>query len=143
MACSATDPAATITAAAGTTPSITLDYGKDVGGVPEFGISARTGAPTMKAGYAEALRFLTPNGDGGRPFESGDASRGDSYAISTTGLLSNKFIQGGERYQQITLTSPGVRGRLRQLLHFRPGRTTSPILRASPISKHPASTSAR
>ncbi len=91
----------------GTTPSIVLDYGKDIGGVPEFGITTETGTPTMTAGYAEALRFLTPNGDGGRPFESGDSSRGDSYAISTPGLLSNKFIQGGERYQEITLTSPG------------------------------------
>ncbi|HEV3355390.1 MAG TPA: alpha-L-rhamnosidase C-terminal domain-containing protein [Pseudonocardiaceae bacterium] len=98
----------TLTATSGgTAPSIVLAYGKDIGGVPEFGVTAETGTPTMTAGYAEALRFLTPNGDGGRPFESGDSARGDSYAISATGLLSNKFIQGGERYQQITLTSPG------------------------------------
>ncbi|HEX4221199.1 MAG TPA: alpha-L-rhamnosidase C-terminal domain-containing protein [Pseudonocardiaceae bacterium] len=98
----------TITATpGGTAPTVVLDYGQDVGGVPEFGISAETGTPTMQVGYAEASRFLTPNGDGGRPFESGDSARGDSYPISATGLLSNKFIQGGQRYQEITLTSPG------------------------------------
>ena len=94
-------------ASGGPTPAIILDYGKDVGGVPEFGIAAETGTPTLQAGYAEASRFLTPNGDGGRPFESGDSARGDSYSISAPGLLSNKFIQGGERYQELTLTSPG------------------------------------
>jgi alpha-L-rhamnosidase len=99
---------ATLTFASGApTPTIVLDYGKDVGGVPEFGIAAETGTPTLQAGYAEASRFLTPNGDGGRPFESGDAARGDSYPVSAPGLLSNKFIQGGERYQELTLTSPG------------------------------------
>ncbi|HEX3785628.1 MAG TPA: alpha-L-rhamnosidase C-terminal domain-containing protein [Pseudonocardiaceae bacterium] len=93
--------------ATGPAPSIVLDYGKDIGGVPEFGISAETGTPTLKAGYAEALEFLTPNGDGGRPFESGDSARSDSYRIGAPGVLSNEFIQGGERYQEITLTSPG------------------------------------
>jgi alpha-L-rhamnosidase len=88
-------------------PSIVLDYGQDLGGVPEFGVQAETGAPTLQAGYAEALRFLTPDGDGGRPFQSGDPSRSDSYSVSGAGVITNPYIQGGERYQEVTLQSPG------------------------------------
>src|SRR5260370_42559824 len=79
-----TDPgggqSATLTrTAADTGPTdIVLDYGKDVGGLPKFTVSGETGSPAMQAGYSEALRFLTPTGDGGTPFGSGDPSPIDS-----------------------------------------------------------------
>lgn len=106
-----TDPgsgAAVMTRAAGEqAPSIVLDYGQVIGGIPEFGVQAATGGPSLQAGYAEALRFLSPGGDGGRPFESGDSSRSDSYQVDGTGVITNQYIQGGERYQEITLQSAG------------------------------------
>lgn len=99
---------AVITRAAGDpAPSIILDYGQDVGGIPQFTVQAADGSPTLQAGYAETLSFLTPDGDGGVPFESGDPSRSDSYQVTGPGVLANSFIQGGERYQEITLQSPG------------------------------------
>ena len=98
----------TITRAPGAAaPSIVLDYGKDIGGIPEFGVQAETGQPTLQTGYAEALQFLTPSGDGGTPFESGDPARSDSYTVTQPGVISNQYIQGGERYQELTLQSPG------------------------------------
>lgn len=107
-----TDPgggaATVISRAAGEpAPSIVLDYGQDVGGIPVFGVQAASGNPSLQAGYAEALRFLTPNGDGGTPFQSGDPSRRDTYQLSSPGVITNQYIQGGERYQEITLQSPG------------------------------------
>jgi alpha-L-rhamnosidase len=99
---------ATITRAAGDpAPSIVLDYGQDLGGIPEFGVQAASGSPTLQAGYAEVLKFLTPSGDGGRPFQSGDPLRSDSYQVAGPGVITNPYIQGGERYQEITLQSPG------------------------------------
>lgn len=87
--------------------TIVLDYGRDIGGVPEFGVQAAAGHPVLSAGYAEAARFLTPAGDNGRPFHSGDPARADTYTVSQPGVITNQFIQGGERYQQLTLQSPG------------------------------------
>jgi alpha-L-rhamnosidase len=94
--------------AADTGPTdIVLDYGQDVGGRPEFTVSAETGSPTLQAGYSEALSFLTPTGDGGNPFGSGDPSRSDTYTVSGPGTIVNRYVQGGERYQEISLTTPG------------------------------------
>jgi alpha-L-rhamnosidase len=87
---------------------IVLDYGKDIGGLPEFTVSAESGSPTLEAGYSEALEFLTPTGDGGDPFGSGDPERYDTYTVSGPGTIVNRFVQGGERYQELSLTSPGT-----------------------------------
>ncbi|HSZ29433.1 MAG TPA: family 16 glycoside hydrolase, partial [Pseudonocardiaceae bacterium] len=100
---------ATLTRTSGETgpTDIVLDYGKDVGGLPEFTVSAETGSPTLEAGYSEALSFLTPTGDGGNPFGSGDPNRYDTYTVSGPGPIVNRYVQGGERYQEISLTTPG------------------------------------
>ena len=88
---------------------IILDYGKDVGGVPEFAVIRETGNPTLQAGYSEAFRFAGPTGDMGAngPFGSGDPHRFDTYTVSGPGVIVNRYVQGGERYQELTLTSPG------------------------------------
>jgi alpha-L-rhamnosidase len=100
---------ATLTRTAGETglTDVILDYGKDIGGLPKFTVTAETGSPTLLAGYSEAREFLTPTGDGGTPFGSGDPSRSDSYTVTGPGTIVNRFVQGGERYQEISLTSPG------------------------------------
>ncbi len=90
--------------------SIVLDYGHDVGGYPTFDVSAAsapTGFPTLQAGYSETKRQLSPTGDGITPWASGDGKRYDTYQVTQPGRITNTLIQGGERYEMITLTTPG------------------------------------
>jgi alpha-L-rhamnosidase len=86
---------------------ILLDYGKDVGGIPTFTVTAEAGSPRLKAGYSESLRYAGPNGDTGSPWGEGDSSRADTYTVTGPGTISNHLPQGGERYQQISLTTAG------------------------------------
>jgi hypothetical protein len=46
----------------GTAPMIILDYGRDVGGIPIFEVSAVSGAPKLQATYSEAQQYLLPDG---------------------------------------------------------------------------------
>jgi alpha-L-rhamnosidase len=91
----------------GATPSIVLDYGKDVGGIPYFDVASESGTPTLRAGYSESTRYLSTTGDGYSPWAEGDGKRYDDYTVNSSGTITNQFVQGGERYQEITLTSPG------------------------------------
>jgi alpha-L-rhamnosidase len=86
---------------------IVLDYGKDVGGIPWFTVTGETGSPQLKAGYSESLRYLSANGDGGTPWGEGDTSRSDTYTVTGAGTITNRFTQGGERYEEISLASAG------------------------------------
>lgn len=92
----------------GDTPTIVLDYGRNVGGLPYFDVSAETGSPTLQAGYSEAQQYLTATGDTADPWAEGDPARHDSYTVSAPGTITNHYEQGGERYEEITLTSPGI-----------------------------------
>jgi alpha-L-rhamnosidase len=94
-------------AAGGTTPTIVLDYGKEVGGEPFFTVSAETGSPGLKAGYSESLQYASASGDGGTPWGEGDSARSDNYTVTGAGTITNRYVQGGERYEEITLTSAG------------------------------------
>ncbi|HWG11645.1 MAG TPA: family 16 glycoside hydrolase [Streptosporangiaceae bacterium] len=92
----------------GATPTIVLDYGKEVGGVPYFTVSSASGSPQLKAGYSEGLNYLSADGDGATPWAEGDTSRADTYTVTGAGTIANPSVQGGERYEEITLTSPGT-----------------------------------
>src|SRR6201994_2610028 len=94
--------------AGGATPTIVLDYGKEVGGVPYFTVTSASGSPQLKAGYSEGLNYLSADGDGATPWAEGDTSRADTYTVSGPGTITNSSVQGGERYEEITLTSPGT-----------------------------------
>jgi alpha-L-rhamnosidase len=91
----------------GEPPVILLDYGQEVGGLPYFTVSAKNGSPTLKAAYSEGLQYMSPSGDGSPPWADGDSSRSDAYPISGPGTITNPYVQGGERYEQITLSVPG------------------------------------
>lgn len=94
--------------AGGPTPRIVLDYGKDVGGLPWLDVGAASGNPQMKVGYDEAALYLTDDGGDAAPGGGeGDVNRFDVYAVAAPGLITNRYTQGGERFQVITLTSPG------------------------------------
>lgn len=107
---------------------IMLDYGKDVGGVPEFAVVKETGNPTLQAGYSEAFRFAGPTGDMGAsgPFGSGDPHRFDTYTVSGAGVIVNRYVQGGERYQELTLTTPGSITLSGVWIHYEPFLGTPP-----------------
>lgn len=110
-------------AAGGQLPTIVLDYGKEVGGLPYFDVSAETGSPKLQAGYSESNRYLTPTGDGGPPWAEGDANRSDTYIVNAPGTITNRSVQGGERYEAITLTSPGTLTLTAAGIHYIADRT--------------------
>jgi alpha-L-rhamnosidase len=88
--------------------SLVLDYGHEVGGYPTFDVSAVSGSPTLQAGYSETRTQLSATGDGVSPWASGDPKRYDTYTVQAAGRITNPEIQGGERYEMITLASPGT-----------------------------------
>ncbi|HEY1486248.1 MAG TPA: family 16 glycoside hydrolase, partial [Micromonosporaceae bacterium] len=92
----------------GATPTIVLDYGKEVGGLPYLTVGSATGAPKLMAGYSESAQYLTASGDGGVPWAEGDSARSDTYPVTGAGTITNPAVQGGERYEELTLTSPGT-----------------------------------
>ena len=103
----------TFTTSSGSTPaSVLLDYGQDTNGFPWFAVTSAQGSPARVAAYSEGLQYIQTNptqGDQSPPFSSaGDPSRADSYAVTAPGTIVNPYIQGGERCQAITLTTPGT-----------------------------------
>jgi alpha-L-rhamnosidase len=92
----------------GATPTIVLDYGQETGGLPYFDVSAESGSPELQAGYSEGENYLSATGDGSTPWAEGDTSRYDDYTVTGTGTITNPSVQGGERYEEITLKSPGT-----------------------------------
>jgi alpha-L-rhamnosidase len=95
--------------AGGPQPTVVLDYGQDVGGIPYFVVRSQKGSPTLTASYSEGLAYIGPEGDGAPSGSgAGDTSRVDHFTIGRPGRVTNGLIQGGERYQQISLTTPGT-----------------------------------
>ena len=99
---------AILTRSAGDTEptNIVLDYGIEVGGVPSFDVVAVSGSPELRASYSESLTYAGIDGDRGGT-HSADPHRYDVYAVTQPGKITNRYIQGGERYQTISLTTPG------------------------------------
>ena len=101
-------PATLTMRAGGPLPQIVLDYGKDVGGVPSVDVRAQTGAPTLRFAFSEGLSDLGPTGDNAVPSTlSAAQSRFDDIKVTGPGVVGPGQIQGGERYELLTLTSPG------------------------------------
>jgi alpha-L-rhamnosidase len=86
--------------------NIVLDYGIEVGGLPSFDVAAVSGTPELKASYSEFLGYVGMDGDRGGT-HSADPHRYDAYTVTQPGPIANPYIQGGERYQMISLTTPG------------------------------------
>jgi len=93
----------------GPAPSILLAYGQDVGGLPYFQVSAASGLPSLRAAYSEAEQFAGPDGDGGPGFPhlGTDLLRHDDHLVLAPGTIDESVVQGGERFQYLTLLSPG------------------------------------
>jgi alpha-L-rhamnosidase len=86
--------------------NIVLDYGMEVGGVPSFDVVAASGSPELKASYSEYLGYVGVDGDHGGT-HSADRHRYDVYTVTQPAIITNTYIQGGQRYQMISLTTPG------------------------------------
>jgi alpha-L-rhamnosidase len=89
-------------------PSIVVDYGRDVGGVPYFDVQSQTGTPILSSSYSEGRQYIGPAGDNAPSNSSaGNTSRVDRLTVGGPGTVTEGLIQGGERYQEIELTSMG------------------------------------
>ena len=92
----------------GRSPVIVVDYGQDVGGIPYFVVQSESGAPMLHSAYSEGLQYLGPQGDQTPPNSpTGDSNRFDDLIVGSSGTLTTETIQGGERYERISLISPG------------------------------------
>ena len=92
----------------GPSPMIVVDYGQDVGGIPYFVVQSESGTPLLHSAYSEGLQYLGPQGDQAPPNSpTGDSNRFDDQIVDSSGRLTTGTIQGGERYERISLTSPG------------------------------------
>ena len=93
----------------GPTPVIVVDYGEDVGGTPSIEVESAQGHPTLHTAYSEGLPYLSPTGDDG-PSQTPTASRSryEDFRVTGPGTVSSGEIQGGERYELISLTTPGI-----------------------------------
>lgn len=111
--------ATTITSRARGDVQLILDLGINAGGYVEVGITANSGT-TVRLGYSEARRFLTPDGDTGVPANSvgvpfvtdpslgQDDDPGGRYDDFTgTGQLRSVGIRGAQRWISLELEGPG------------------------------------
>ena len=128
-------------AAGGPPPTIVVDYGKDVGGVPYFVVRSESRSPVLRAAYSEGLAYLGPDGDN-TPSSSnaGDSSRVDDLTVASPGTLSTGSHPGRRTLRADHARLTGHRDPLvpRHPLHRRPGhgRATSGVgsIRARPSS---------
>ena len=112
--------------AGGTPPTLVVDYGKDVGGVPYFVVRSESGSPVLQSSYSEGRQYIGPQGDN-TPSSSGagDPSRVDDLTVTSTGQWTTDQIQGGERYERITLATPGTIRLSSVGIHFTAVRATA------------------
>jgi alpha-L-rhamnosidase len=108
LVCGGSGGATLTLASGGSDPTIVLDYGKLVGGVPYFDVSSASGSPTLQSGYSQNEQNVSATGDAAVPWAEGDPQRYDDYTVTGAGTITNQYVQGGERYQEITLTTPGT-----------------------------------
>ncbi|CAM0140391.1 unnamed protein product [Umbelopsis sp. WA50703] len=90
-------------------PVLTLDYGAEVGGFPFVQVASLVGSDAqIELKYSEQYGGLElPVGDGPFWFVNGlmNSFRTETFNISTKGRTESFFLQGGQRWQTITLLS--------------------------------------
>lgn len=93
--------------AGGTPPTVVLDYGREVGGLPGFGITAQSGEPTLSATFSESFTHAASGDVSAGLTVSVDPERTSLFPVSAAGTLKARAVQGGERYETLSLTTPG------------------------------------
>ncbi len=120
--------------AGGAAPSLVLDYGRDVAGIPTFDVAAASGT-TLSVAYTEPLYNLGTDGAASVGlFESGNSARTDTFTLSGAGIVTASLIQGGERYERLTLTTPGTVTLRSATIRFTAPRETPALLRGHFLS---------
>jgi len=105
---------ACITSTAPTDPYITLDFGKEVGGTPEFNVTSlstsKAGGAQIRLAYSEMLRYMsTMYGDMDPESAAGDPGRGTTISAGAPGAYADTTgMTGGERWVRISLLTPGT-----------------------------------
>jgi hypothetical protein len=87
-------------------PLVALDYGSEVLGTPTLEISAISGPTQIELKYTEEFAGLNNiYGDGPWTFANGlsNTFRTETFEITKPGPLQSFFLQGGLRWQSITL----------------------------------------
>ncbi|MDF3086726.1 hypothetical protein, partial [Burkholderia sola] len=86
---------------------VVLDYGREVGGLPGFGITAQSGEPTLSATFSESFTHAASGDVSAGLTVSVDPERTSLFPVSAAGTLKARAVQGGERYETLSLTTPG------------------------------------
>jgi hypothetical protein len=89
----------------GPKPAVVLDFGREVGGFPVFGVQHHTRGAVLRSVYSETLRALGPDGDYAgqeRP------TRVQDLRLRAAGPLRSRHLEGGLRYMRLTLAEPGA-----------------------------------
>lgn len=94
-------------AAGGTPPTVVLDYGHEVGGLPSFGIAAQTGQPTLSATFSESFTNAASGDVSAGLTVSVDPQRTSLFPVNGTGMIKSRAVQGGERCETLSLSTPG------------------------------------
>jgi hypothetical protein len=119
---------------AGTAPSLILDYGKDVGGWATFDVAATSGT-TIQTTYSETLVNLGNDGAASTgAFFAGNGQRSDDFTVATPGTVTAPLIQGGERYELVTLKMPGTVTLRGAGIKFSPLRETPSVMQGHFLS---------
>jgi alpha-L-rhamnosidase len=96
----------------GTAPVLVLDYGKEIGGYVKFTVASASQPTVLQSAYSEALVNLSNTGDQAQtPLlagNSGNPVRVDYFPVAGATSLTSPEIQGGERYELVTLAQPGT-----------------------------------
>ncbi len=114
----------------GPAPQVVLDYGKEIAGFATFDVASTTGT-TVRAAYSEALANMSPTGDKAvtpAPFASGNGNRYDDFPLPASGTVTASIIQGGQRYELLTLESPGTVALHSAGFDFTPLRATPAVI---------------
>jgi hypothetical protein len=91
----------------GPRPSVVLDFGREVGGFPVFGVRRHTRGALLRSSFSETLRAVAPSGD----YAGKDRlTRVQDIALGAAGPLRSRHLEGGLRFMRVTLTRPGAVG---------------------------------
>jgi len=88
----------------------TLDYGREVAGYPYFVVSSLSKPVQLELKYTEPYDGLNHvNGDGPFYFASAlsNTFRVETFNVTAAGRYQSYFIQGGQRWESITLLTEG------------------------------------
>lgn len=95
----------------GQAPVVIFDYGREVGGYSQYNIVSSSVPTTLKSAYSETYYNMSPTGDGAFSAsilaDSGSGTTAEEHQVAGPGVITGSLIQGGYRYQRVTLTAPG------------------------------------